>query len=95
MPRPEKPIDPVWPLASFACGLRALRQKRGITYREMACLAHYAMNTLSAAADGQHLPTLEVTLAYVRACEGSQEEWERRWLESWDLLRSGNGRDHG
>jgi hypothetical protein len=98
MPRPEKPIDPTWPLASFASGLRALRQKRSITYREMACLAHYGVTTLSVAADGRHLPTLQVTLAYVVACDGlqeEQEEWDRRWREARDLFRGENGRDHG
>jgi hypothetical protein len=30
---------------------------------------------------GRRLPTLEVTLAYVAACDGDLEQWERRWRE--------------
>jgi transcriptional regulator with XRE-family HTH domain len=92
MPRPEKPIDPVWPLADFAGGLRALRKKRGITYREMARLTHYGVTTLSSAANGLELPTLQVTLAYVLACGGPQQDWENHWKQAQDLLRGGNGR---
>jgi hypothetical protein len=95
MPRPEKPIDPTWLLASFASGLRELRRMRSITYRQMACLTHYGVTTLSTAADGRHLPTLEVTQAYVGACDGPQEEWCRRWREAQDSFQGGNGRNHG
>jgi transcriptional regulator with XRE-family HTH domain len=91
MPRPERPIDPLWPLADFAGGLRGLRKARGITYREMAVLAHYSVATLSAAANGRQLPTRGVTLAYVIACDGGQEEWDRYWQETRDRLGNGNG----
>jgi transcriptional regulator with XRE-family HTH domain len=95
MPRPERPIDPRWPLADFASGLRALKKTRGLTYREMAVLAHYSVATLSAAANGRQLPTLEVTLAYVIACDGAQEEWDRFWRETRAQFRNGNGRAYG
>jgi WD40 repeat protein len=36
---------------------------------------------LSDAAGGKRLPTLAVTLAYVRACDGDIDEWRRRWHE--------------
>ncbi len=91
MPRPEKPIDPNWPLADFAGGLRALRKKRCITYREMARLTHYGVSTLSSAANGRELPTLQVTLAYVVTCDGSQQDWDRRWQHEWGLLQGRNG----
>ncbi|AXB43684.1 hypothetical protein A4R43_15040 [Amycolatopsis albispora] len=45
----------------------------------MARRAHYSSTTLSDAAGGRRLPSLEVTLAYVRACGGDVEEWEQRW----------------
>jgi len=38
---------------------------------------HFSCTTLSKAAAGRHLPALEVTLAYVRACRGDEEEWTR------------------
>ncbi|MFB9684838.1 nSTAND1 domain-containing NTPase [Amycolatopsis plumensis] len=34
---------------------------------------------MSDAAGGRKLPTLAVTLAYVRACDGDAAEWERAW----------------
>jgi hypothetical protein len=45
----------------------------------MAAKAHYAATTLSIAAGGRVLPSLPVTLAYVRACDGDIDEWRRRW----------------
>ncbi|HET9382657.1 MAG TPA: XRE family transcriptional regulator [Streptomyces sp.] len=81
MPRGERPLDAEdGPLREFAADLRKLRQRAGNpTYRELARRAHYAIGTLSGAAAGRHLPTLAVTLAYVRACGGDEEEWELRW----------------
>ncbi|GAA2986479.1 nSTAND1 domain-containing NTPase [Actinokineospora diospyrosa] len=67
-------------LAEFARGLRALRKTAGDpTYRALSAAAHYSVTSLAAAASGQKLPTLAVTTAYVRACSGNVEEWERRW----------------
>ncbi|MGO1056126.1 nSTAND1 domain-containing NTPase [Crossiella sp. CA198] len=37
------------------------------------------MSTLSAAAGGRQLPTLEVALAYAMACGGDEVEWTRKW----------------
>ncbi|MEU6097786.1 DNA-binding protein [Streptomyces sp. NPDC047079] len=39
-------------------------------------------STLSQAAGGERLPTLPVVLAYVGACGGDPEEWERRWRQA-------------
>jgi transcriptional regulator with XRE-family HTH domain len=88
MPRRERPLDAGdGPLRELAAGLRQLRQKAGNpTYRELAEQAHYSISTLSSAASGQRLPTLAVTLAYVRACDGDVEEWERRWREAAEQL---------
>ncbi|GAA2275477.1 hypothetical protein GCM10010402_34790 [Actinomadura luteofluorescens] len=45
----------------------------------MAQDAHYSSTTLAEAAAGRKLPTLEVALAYVRACGGDPAVWEERW----------------
>ena len=81
MPRPERPLDPGDDLlVDFAADLRRLRETAGNpTYRELGRRAHYSAGTLSEAAGGRKLPSLAVTLAYVRACDGPVDEWSRRW----------------
>jgi hypothetical protein len=81
--RPEKPLDTEeGPVVAFAYDLRALRRKSGQpSYRQMSKSALFSPSVLSSAANGRRLPTLQVTLAYVRACGGDQDEWERRWRE--------------
>ncbi|GAA2230448.1 XRE family transcriptional regulator [Streptomyces nogalater] len=81
MPRRERPLDVEdGPLLEFATKLRKVREQAGSpTYRDLARRAHYSIATLSAAAGGRQLPTLAVTLAYVRACGGDEREWERIW----------------
>lgn len=81
MGRPELPLDPAdGPLAAFAHDLRALRHKAGTpSYRQLAARAHFSATALSRAASGQALPSLEVTLAFVAACDGDTHEWEARW----------------
>ncbi|WP_432842141.1 hypothetical protein [Dactylosporangium sp. CA-092794] len=69
-------------LLLFAQDLRALREKAGNPpYRELSRRAHFSAASLSDAAGGRKLPTLAVTLAYVRACDGDVREWESRWRE--------------
>jgi WD40 repeat protein len=81
MPRPERALHPGDDrVTRFAADLRALRENAGRPgYRALAAVAHYSVTTLSEAAGGRQLPTLAVTLAYVRACGGTVAEWERRW----------------
>ncbi len=81
MARRERPLDAgEEPLLLFAAGLRALRVRANSpAYRELARRAHYSAAALSEAASGRKLPTLAVTVAYVRACNGDVAEWERRW----------------
>lgn len=83
MPRKERPLaegDSL--LLRFARDLRSLRERAGRpTYRELSERAHYSEAALSQAAAGQKLPSLAVTLSYVRACDGAVEEWEERWRE--------------
>ncbi|WP_143467183.1 helix-turn-helix domain-containing protein, partial [Lentzea kentuckyensis] len=81
MPRTERPLDSEdTELGSFAADLRKLRDKAGKpSYRTLASRAHYSAATLSDAAGGRKLPSLAVTLAYVKACDGDEQEWEQRW----------------
>ncbi|GGM90670.1 hypothetical protein GCM10011609_29650 [Lentzea pudingi] len=83
MPRPEKPLDPfAGPVEQFAFDLRKLREKAGSPgYRELGRLSHYSASTLADAARGQRLPSLAVSLAFVRACGGDEEMWEQRWRD--------------
>ena len=67
---------------AFAADLRALRAKANSpAYRELSRRVHYSAATLSEAASGRKLPSLAVTLAYVRGCDGDVVAWERRWRE--------------
>ncbi|WP_067008497.1 helix-turn-helix domain-containing protein [Streptomyces cellostaticus] len=81
MGRREGSLDPAaGPVQRFAFELRKLRQDAGgLTYRAMAQRTDYSVATLSRAAAGEQLPSLEVVLAYVRACGADAGEWEQRW----------------
>ena len=81
MSRPETPLDPrQGPLESFAYDLRQLRRRSGTpAYRELAQIAGFSSTTLSTAARGERLPTMDVCLAYVRSCGGDPAQWEERW----------------
>ncbi|MFV2100475.1 helix-turn-helix domain-containing protein [Micromonospora sp. LOL_024] len=68
------------PLQAFAAGLRQLREAAGRpTYQALARRAHRSSSSLSEAAGGRRLPTLDTTLAYVRALGGDEREWAGRW----------------
>lgn len=56
----------------------------------MAKEANYSATMLSEAASGRKQPTLEVTLAYVRACGGDVAEWTDRWHTLNDEQRAAN-----
>jgi hypothetical protein len=81
MGRPERPLDPAsGPVAAFAMDLRELRRSAGnVSYRELSKRALFSPSVLSAATSGFSLPTLRVTLAFVKASGGNQAEWARRW----------------
>jgi GNAT superfamily N-acetyltransferase len=94
-PRPATPQEQ---LEGFAKDLRELRTQAGLGYPEMAELSHYTMKTLASAAGGLNLPTLPVTMAYVRACDGTVPEWEDRWHRLADAMKqaaddAGDGRE--
>ncbi|KJK38531.1 hypothetical protein UK23_41110 [Lentzea aerocolonigenes] len=60
-----------------------MRRKAGSPgYRELSARAGFSAPTLANAAGGRQLPTLAVTLAYVRACGGDPVRWERRWRQT-------------
>jgi len=48
-------------------------------YRALAKRAGFSASTLSVAASGAVLPSLDVTLAYVQACGGNPDLWRERW----------------
>lgn len=79
--RPERPVNPLdGPVSRLAHELRQLRASAGYpTYRSLARRALYSASVLSSAAGGASLPTLQVTLAFARACGADPAEWERRW----------------
>lgn len=67
-------------MQAFAVALRRLREDAGSpTYRALSERAHYSATVLSRAAGGRVFPSLEVTLAFVRACGGDEDAWARRW----------------
>jgi transcriptional regulator with XRE-family HTH domain/GTPase SAR1 family protein len=80
MTRRESSLDPAaGVLESFAHELRVLRDTAQLTYRELADRSGFGRSTLSDAASGRTLPTLDVVLGFVGACRGDQEEWAARW----------------
>ncbi|MEU8437085.1 XRE family transcriptional regulator [Streptomyces sp. NPDC029216] len=91
MARRERPLEGEdGPLLEFAGALRRLRHEAGSPpYRDMSARAHYSVATLSGAAAGRRLPSLDVTLSYVRACGGDLREWERRWHAAAAALAAG------
>src|SRR5262245_20315868 len=83
MGRPMRPVNPAdGAVQQFAAGLRELRERAGNpTFRQLAKQAHYSATTLSVACSGKVLPSLDVTLALVRACHGAEDIWRRRWRD--------------
>jgi hypothetical protein len=81
MARKPRPVDPTaGPLQEFAHDLRALRENAGNpTYRNLARKAGFGATTLGEAAGGVRFPSLDVTLAYVGACDGDVAAWRERW----------------
>jgi transcriptional regulator with XRE-family HTH domain len=87
MPRPEKPIDAAaGPAAAFAVQLRAVRERSGLTYRELAPLANYSHAHLVRAASGEDLPNWEVTKAFLVGCGVSAAQLAR-WKSHWEATK--------
>lgn len=83
MPRPEKPIELVGPIAELALDLRELRKREGLTVRELAERANYSASVIAEASGGRTLPTWAVTEAYVRACGQEPHRWRARWVRAF------------
>ncbi|MCY1136486.1 hypothetical protein OWR29_00635 [Actinoplanes sp. Pm04-4] len=83
MPRRERPLESEdSPLLRFAGDLRRLRRRAGgPTYRELGRRTNYSAAALSEAVAGRRLPSLAVTVAFVRACAGDADEWTDRWRD--------------
>jgi hypothetical protein len=81
VPRREQPLaSEDSPLLRFAGDLRRLRRRAGEpTYRELGRRTNYSAAALSEAVSGRRLPSLAVTVAFVRACAGDADEWTHRW----------------
>ena len=94
--RPERPLDPCGgPLPRFALALRQLRAAAWYpSYRTLARTALYSPSVLSTAAGGMSFPSLEITLAYARACGGDVTEWRARWESAAAALSPPHG-PHG
>jgi hypothetical protein len=93
MPRPERPLDPdAGVVQRFAWELRELRRRAGNPgYQELAQRAHYSVSTLAQAAQGEVLPSLAVTLAYIQACGADASDWEARWRAAADEVGASSG----
>ncbi|MFG1805579.1 hypothetical protein [Streptomyces sp. NPDC049040] len=93
--RPERPLDPAGgALRRLAYELRKLRVEAGSpTYREMARRSGCGASTLSQAAAGERFPSLPTLRAYVGACGGDIEDWERRWYEAAGQPEPDEGHD--
>ncbi|WP_433789835.1 hypothetical protein [Actinoplanes sp. CA-252034] len=83
MPRRERPLGSEdSPLLRFAGDLRRLRRSAGEpTYRDLGKRTNYSAAALSEAVAGRRLPSLAVTVAFVRACDGDAAAWTERWRE--------------
>src|SRR5437870_13791363 len=67
-------------ITEFVAALRQLRDDAGHpSLREMSRTAHYSHTALSGILAGDHLPSLDLTLGFVRACGGDEEVWAKRW----------------
>ena len=83
MPRQERPLESEeTPLLRFAGDLRRLRRRVGLpSYRELGKRTNYSAAALSEALSGRRLPSLAITVAIVRACDGDAGEWTERWRQ--------------
>jgi hypothetical protein len=79
-------------LDQFLADLRKLRQRAGQpSLRVMSRTAHYSHTALSGVLSGGRLPSLDLTLAFVRACGGDESEWRARWGRVRNQLDAADG----
>lgn len=78
-------FDHVQDVEAFAAALERVRRHAGLSYRQLAERAHYSHPHLIRATSGKHLPTWEVTAAYLTGCGVAADlmpVWRRRWEEA-------------
>src|SRR6266568_1570218 len=76
---------------AFVADLRALREAAGRpSFRTMALTAHYSHTALSGVLSASRLPSLELTLAFVRACGGDEQQWAKRWRSAGPAGKGGD-----
>jgi Protein of unknown function (DUF2690) len=74
-------------LAAFVADLAQLRREAGQpSLRTMSHVGHYSHTALSSVLSGTRLPSLELTVAFVRACGGDEAAWRARWQREHDIL---------
>jgi hypothetical protein len=67
-------------LQRFISDLQDLRERAGKpSFRAMSRTAHYSHTALAGVLSGGRLPSLTLTLAFVRACGGDEASWRGRW----------------
>jgi hypothetical protein len=75
-------------IAAFVAALGQLRAAAGQpSLRAMARTAHYSHTALSSVLAGGRMPSLGLTLAFVRACGGDEEQWRAAWREADSRVR--------
>ena len=76
----EPPDPAASSLAEFAVGLQALCKAAGSpSFEELGRRSGQPAVELAAAASGRVVPSFAITLAFVSACSGDEDEWARRW----------------
>ncbi len=64
-----------------------MRVSAGITsLRAVARKTFFSHTTIADAVGGKKFPSLEVTTAFVTACDGDVDEWRRKWTETYAAL---------
>ncbi len=70
-------------MQALAARLRELRRLAGNPgYRELARRSGFSLAALANAAGGRQMPSLAVTMAFVRACGGDPVEWQTHWQQA-------------
>jgi len=77
--RRRSPIVTEGPQAALAQRLRALRDARALTLKQLSDRAGYSRAALAAAEAGRHNPTWALIAAFVGACDADPDEWRQLW----------------
>ena len=78
-------FEHVQDVQAFAVALQRVRRHAGLSYRQLADLAHYSHAHLVRATSGKQLPTWEVTAAFLTGC-GVPSDLLPIWRRRWDLV---------